>query len=93
MEEAVVQLPRWRSYKNVYADKIVEILSRENFSTDKLNCEWILACGGRIHVTRDHPDLLARGVPVVGDYFVQYEDGYVSWSPAKAFEDGYMRIE
>lgn len=31
--------------------------------------------------------------PQVGGYFVVYEDGYQSWSPAKAFEDGYTRLE
>jgi hypothetical protein len=32
--------------------------------------------------------------PHAGDYFVRYQpDGYVSWSPRKAFEDGYRPIE
>jgi len=26
-------------------------------------------------------------------YMVRYEDGYLSWSPSKAFEDGYTLIE
>lgn len=26
-------------------------------------------------------------------YFVQYEGGYISWSPSKAFEAGYTLIE
>jgi len=30
--------------------------------------------------------------PEVGGYFVQYADGYKSFSPAKAFEEGYTRI-
>ena len=30
---------------------------------------------------------------LVGGYFVVYEDGYKSWSPAKAFEEGYTLIE
>lgn len=33
--------------------------------------------------------VFARGVPEVGDYIVRYDDNYVSWSPAKAFEEGY----
>jgi hypothetical protein len=40
-----------------------------------------------------HPNVVARGWPQVGDYLVEYDDGYVSWSPAKAFEDGYSRIK
>ncbi|MCU1338860.1 MAG: hypothetical protein JWO19_4441 [Bryobacterales bacterium] len=30
--------------------------------------------------------------PDVGGYYVQYDDGYKSFSPAKAFEDGYTRL-
>ncbi len=30
--------------------------------------------------------------PTAGDYYVVYEDGYKSISPAKAFEDGYRKI-
>ena len=30
--------------------------------------------------------------PRVGGYYVQYADGYESWSPAEAFEEGYTRI-
>lgn len=34
----------------------------------------------------------ARGTPALGDYYVVYDDGYASWSPAKTFEDGYTKI-
>ena len=35
---------------------------------------------------------LQRHKPEVGGYYVVYDDGYKSWSPAKAFEEGYTRI-
>jgi len=35
----------------------------------------------------------ARGRPSDGDYLVRYEDGYLSWSPKKAFENGYTKVE
>lgn len=35
---------------------------------------------------------MAKHKPEVGGYFVQYDDGYKSFSPAKAFEEGYTRI-
>lgn len=35
---------------------------------------------------------LYKHKPEVGGYFVQYDDGYKSFSPAKAFEEGYTRI-
>lgn len=31
--------------------------------------------------------------PQIGDYLVRYEDGYLSWSPAAAFEAGYNLLE
>lgn len=35
---------------------------------------------------------IARHKPEVGGYYVVYEDGYQSYLPAKAFEDGYTRV-
>lgn len=37
-------------------------------------------------------EYLAKHKPVVGGYFVVYVDGYESFSPATAFEEGYTRI-
>lgn len=37
-------------------------------------------------------DMTLRHFPLVGDYLVEYEDGYKSISPQKAFEDGYTPI-
>jgi len=35
---------------------------------------------------------LRKHDPQVGGYYVVYDDGYKSFSPAKAFEEGYTRI-
>ncbi len=92
---AAVQLPRWRSHKEVYGDKITEVRTlsppdpNDEAIRDDTRIRWIIACGGIVTVTKD---LIARGAPSVGDYFVQYDDGYKSWSPAKAFEEGYTRL-
>ena len=37
-------------------------------------------------------EYLAKHKPVIGGYFVVYADGYESFSPAQAFEEGYTRI-
>ena len=37
-------------------------------------------------------EFMAKHKPVVGGYFVVYEDGYESFSPARAFEEGYTPI-
>ncbi|MCX6845050.1 MAG: hypothetical protein NTU84_00535 [Verrucomicrobia bacterium] len=39
-----------------------------------------------IHVTHDY---VHKHKPEVGGYYVVYADGYKSYSPAKAFEEGY----
>lgn len=31
-------------------------------------------------------------MPQAGDYVVRYADGYVSWSPAQPFEEGYTPL-
>ena len=55
---------------------------------------------GAISIATDNPNvfdempnaMVARYTPVVGDYLVEYEDGYRSISPKKAFEDGYAEV-
>lgn len=88
-----VALPQWQSHKKVYGDKIKKIVDHgpnsELSSPQASGIFWFLECGGYVDVKKD---LIARGSPVVGDYYVKYADGYESWSPAAAFEEGYSRI-
>jgi hypothetical protein len=35
---------------------------------------------------------MAKHNPSSGGYYVIYDDGYTSWSPAKSFEEGYTLI-
>lgn len=43
-------------------------------------------------VVRLATQLTLRYTPQVGDYLVEYDDGYRAISPQKAFEDGYTAI-
>ncbi len=47
--------------------------------------------GTPLAVTKDQA-WYAKHDPAPGGYFVQYTDGYTSYSPAKAFEEGYSRL-
>jgi len=69
----------YRSHKVVEAGVIVEIEP----GRVKVGHEWI-----------DVPaNIFARGEPTLGeDYLVLYADGYISWSPRKAFEDSYDEV-
>lgn len=73
--------PEYRSHKVVRAVKIVSI------SPDGLTYADA-AASVPVAFTPD-PKLFARGMASLGDWLVAYDDGYISWSPAKAFEEGY----
>jgi len=79
-------IPLYRSHKFVRAFKIGSI---------------VLVEGGYRLVAEEPADLSVvvgsdyfdKHLPRTGDYYVLYQDGYASRSPADAFESGYTRIE
>lgn len=84
-----VGYPKWQSHKVVEAFEIEEIV--------------FLELGGAVlrgRVGHSGPALTrevdARYVdkhgPQVGGFWVRYEDGYESWSPAQAFKQGYTLL-
>jgi hypothetical protein len=42
-----------------------------------------------VHVSREYVD---KHKPEPNGYYVLYDDGYASFSPGKAFEDGYAKV-
>lgn len=97
---AEVQLPRWKSHKEVWGDKIVEVrdvgpANREG--PDDSGFRWVLACGAIIsvslHLHNRVSDVIDASLDPTGGYYVLYNDNYESWSPSEAFEEGYTRIE
>ena len=93
MSENIVELPRWQSHKVVTAAKIilVDMAGREDGPEGTIMLKVIAANGQEI-VLDVESEVFSRGVPEVGDYYVQYDGGYESWSPAEAFEKGYTRL-
>lgn len=85
-----VRLPQWQSHKKVLGDKIVLVYG--DASIPKPCVVWVLACGGRIEPSYDLLDRVPKGIDATGGYYVLYEDGFASWSPAKSFEEGYTQI-
>jgi len=47
----------------------------------------------RLTVFRVGKEWIDKHQPKVGGYFVEYEDGYRSYSPADAFEKGYVAAD
>lgn len=75
----------YQSHKRVMAEKIISVAAKDADGAVRvqLNDGTIL----------DLPsEMTVRYSPQIGDYLVQYEDGYRSISPQKAFEDGYTPI-
>lgn len=78
------QLADWKCHKIVKAGKILEPPGHSRL----IVVEDINGAPCKVEMPMD---AFARGTPTVGDYIVIYDDGYKSWSPAKAFEEGYAR--
>lgn len=91
------EMPQYMSHKKVWALKIKEILHEEDpvallNGGDRWNVFIVPEEEGydKFKVTAAYVD---KHKPQVGGYFVQYKDGYQSWSPADAFEEGYTKVE
>lgn len=82
----MIELPRYQCHKEVWALKIKHII--QNPRGFELHFENERYCP--VEVSRDW---LLKHEPDVGGYFVVYEDGYRSYSPAAAFEAGYTLID
>ena len=93
----VNDLPLYKCHKIVRAGKISEIdIITEPDLTGKGRPEPVQ---GAFLSFDNHPpltvtaDFVSRHQPQVGGYLVAYEDGYISYSPAAAFEAGYRQLE
>lgn len=83
MNEPTDQLAIYQSEKRVLAGRITEVVPA--------GC-YVENDGGETGILRIYqPGMTARYTPVVGDFWVVYEDGYQSISPRAAFEAGYVR--
>lgn len=91
METEMREMPRYQCHKKVWALKIARI---EDISGG------IESGGDRLLHFEDEGfaprlvdgEYVHKHQAKAGGYFVQYEDGYLSFSPAEAFESGYTRI-
>jgi hypothetical protein len=77
----------WRSQKIVEAEPIT--------SYDDSGFRKFVTTGEGVTTWRHEApgNFFARGRPRIGDYLVRYADGYMSWIPKRAFEEGYTLVE
>lgn len=74
------EMPRYVSHKKVWALEISDITDFQIHFKE----------AGYASVPRDEA-MFSRYQPVPGDFYVVYADGYKSFSPRKAFLEGYTR--
>lgn len=91
------QLPAYKSHKTVWALKIAQVVPKEN--PDPTGNSAAASYGARIvpadegYAPFDVPaEYVTKHNPQVGGYYVLYADGYASFSPAQAFEEGYIAL-
>jgi hypothetical protein len=88
--------PVYKCHKQVRAFKIKGIVNKANPDPTGQTAAasygaFIFSDGTNGCVADAH--FMTKHNPQVGGYIVVYEDGYTSYSPAKAFEEGYTRID
>ena len=75
------EMPKYKCYKEVWALKIAKVEGRT-----------ITPAVDGYAPFEVEQTFIDKHSPVVGGYYVVYKDGYKSFSPAKAFEEGYTLI-
>lgn len=88
----VIQIPRYQCHKQVQALKIKLAIMNPRGVELHFEDERFCPIQMPLEFARKHTD--GQGTQALaGGYVVWYEDGYASWSPAEAFEQGYSLIE
>jgi hypothetical protein len=93
------EMPKYQCHKKVWAMKIekiesdIDVAKREDRETHGgAHLSLVDPTDGSKGDTIVSADYMTKHNPQVGGYYVVYEDVYASFSPAKAFEDGYTRV-
>ena len=92
-DAASMEMPRYKCHKEVWALKIFTITDPTvpgNESDGSRLLYFADAAYAPIRVEREY---VRKHNPQAGGYYVVYKDGYRSFSPAEAFEEGYTRLQ
>ena len=83
---ATREMPKYECHKKVWALKIAGIVA------DQHGGVYFQPAEEGYDKVPMSPEYVAKHKPEVGGYYVVYEDGYKSFSPAGAFESGYTPL-
>lgn len=79
-------LPRWVCHKEVWGSNITALLKSDGALTVRTE-------HGDVDIIDETWPARYKGTDADMGYLVVYQDGYISWSPTKAWENGYERAE
>jgi hypothetical protein len=85
-------MPKYTCHKTVHALKIASIDRTGNPRDEDDGSRMITPADPGFAPFRVEHEFVRKHNPRPGGYYVVYEDGYKSFSPADAFEKGYTRI-
>ncbi len=86
MNNTMGEMPKYKCHKEVHALQIAKVVNNPDESVDLFFEE-----SGYMPINLED-DYGKKHNPKAGGYYVIYEDNYKSFSPQKAFEDGYTKI-
>ena len=84
--EAMTQMPLYESHKRVWALKIKKV------HPDEWGVGLVFEDQQFAVRAFTNEQLKNKPAPEAGMYMVLYQDGYISFSPGKAFEEGYTLV-
>lgn len=88
MGNGETNLPKYQCFKEVCALKIRKIILEE-----RNNGTYLIVPDEEYYAPFEiSKEYIEKHKPEVGGYYVVYKDGYKSYSPAVAFEEGYRLI-
>ena len=86
------QLPQYQSHKKVWALKIKELGPTGSPDQESDGSLMMMPHNVDFAPIKLDAEFVLKHSPKVGGYWVQYAEGYTSFSPAGAFEEGYSLI-
>lgn len=96
------EMPKYKCHKEVRALKIKQVIVHAHTDPkaddDKFEASAEFTGGHllfedeRFRCIPIHANWYLKHKPQPGGYYVVYEDGYASYSPAKTFEEGYTKL-
>ena len=85
-------MPQYQCHKKVWALKIADVIDPTKDGNESDGSRILMISDSGFSPIRVDRHYVQKHKPENGGYYVVYEDGYKSFSPAQAFEEGYTRL-